>query len=204
VSYMLQPDHDYRLQVSAASSQTWDYALAWQVDGVDSDGDGVTDTQDNCPQDANAGQLDTDTDGAGDACDADDDNDGAPDLQDAFPLDPSEHTDTDADGIGNNADPDDDNDGFDDSVELALGHDPLNAADAPEWGDLDNNGVVDAVDVMLARRAVTGTYTPSTEQLAVGRIAPLVNGVPAPEPGNAIRAQDLLLMTRKALGLAVY
>jgi hypothetical protein len=36
----------------------------------DTDGDGVPDHLDNCPRDANAGQVDTDGDGVGDACDA--------------------------------------------------------------------------------------------------------------------------------------
>jgi predicted outer membrane repeat protein len=36
---------------------------------VDSDGDGVDDSIDNCPDDANSNQQDSDNDGAGDACD---------------------------------------------------------------------------------------------------------------------------------------
>ena len=36
---------------------------------VDTDGDGVADSADNCPATANANQLDTDGDGIGDACD---------------------------------------------------------------------------------------------------------------------------------------
>jgi hypothetical protein len=38
--------------------------------GVDSDGDGITDGSDNCPDVANASQADCDTDGLGDACDS--------------------------------------------------------------------------------------------------------------------------------------
>ena len=37
--------------------------------GVDTDGDGVADNDDNCPDDANADQLDVDGDSLGDACD---------------------------------------------------------------------------------------------------------------------------------------
>lgn len=37
---------------------------------VDQDGDGVNDSCDNCPANANADQTDSDGDGAGDACDA--------------------------------------------------------------------------------------------------------------------------------------
>jgi len=42
----------------------------------DSDGDGVSNADDNCPNQANSGQGDWDDDGAGDACDDDDDADG--------------------------------------------------------------------------------------------------------------------------------
>ncbi len=44
--------------------------------GPDSDGDTVADATDNCPSVANANQLDTDSDGAGDRCDADANGDG--------------------------------------------------------------------------------------------------------------------------------
>jgi len=77
------------------------------------DGDGVPDGTDNCPNVANADQVDRDSDGTGDACDvypldetetADTDADGIGDNADAFPLNADEFVDTDFDGIGNNAD----------------------------------------------------------------------------------------------------
>jgi len=59
--------------------------------GTDSDGDGVLDSLDNCPDDPNPGQEDTDGDGLGDACDDDDDNDVFSDTTELFvgtdPLD---------------------------------------------------------------------------------------------------------------------
>jgi len=48
----------------------------------DTDGDGVLDSTDNCPLVANTNQIDTDLDGAGDACDSDDDSDGIPNYLD--------------------------------------------------------------------------------------------------------------------------
>ncbi|MCS5567146.1 MAG: cadherin repeat domain-containing protein, partial [Pseudomonadales bacterium] len=74
---------------------------------LDDDADGVADTLDAFPRDANE-SVDTDGDGIGNNADTDDDGDGVLDLNDAFPQDASETIDTDSDGIGNNADTDDD------------------------------------------------------------------------------------------------
>ncbi|HKQ48756.1 MAG TPA: thrombospondin type 3 repeat-containing protein [Phycisphaerae bacterium] len=46
---------------------------------VDSDGDGVTDMVDNCPNDPNSGQEDCDDDGVGDVCEDDCNTNGVPD-----------------------------------------------------------------------------------------------------------------------------
>ncbi|MBL7050155.1 MAG: hypothetical protein ISR96_11625, partial [Nitrospira sp.] len=71
---------------------------------ADSDGDGIPDSTDNCPDDPNADQIDTDNDGIGDACDSDLDGDG---LDDKWELDNFGHLDftgsddPDEDGINN-------------------------------------------------------------------------------------------------------
>lgn len=54
---------------------------------VDSDGDSIYDTEDNCINTPNPTQTNTDDDALGDACDPDDDNDGVNDENDAYPLD---------------------------------------------------------------------------------------------------------------------
>jgi hypothetical protein len=51
----------------------------------DTDGDGILDDMDNCPDVFNTDQLDTDGDGTGNACDTDDDNDGVLDGFDSCP-----------------------------------------------------------------------------------------------------------------------
>jgi len=95
------------------------------LETTDTDDDGVGDNSDNCVLTPNNGQLDTDGDTAGDACDTDDDDDGVADEFDDLPLDASEQVDTDGDTIGNNQDPDDDNDGISDDQEFLDGTDPL-------------------------------------------------------------------------------
>jgi len=71
----------------------------------DADGDGIEDSQDNCPNAANPNQYDYDGDGIGNACDAtptgDRDLDGVGDGVDNCPYNynPSQ-TDSDGDGIG--------------------------------------------------------------------------------------------------------
>ncbi len=106
---------------------------------TDSDNDSIKDNLDNCPTVVNADQLDTDSDGAGNVCDADDDNDGALDTEDDFPLDENENTDTDGDGTGDNADLDDDGDGTPDTEDDF----PL---DENEDTDTDGDGTGDNAD----------------------------------------------------------
>ena len=103
------------------------------------------------PNPCNTG-IDTDGDGIPNDVDTDDDNDGVLDVNDAFPLDPTESVDTDNDGIGNNADTDDDNDGVLD-VNDAFPLDPTESVDTDNDGignnadtDDDNDGVLDVND----------------------------------------------------------
>jgi len=78
----------------------------------DSDGDGVSDSEDAFPNDASE-TVDTDSDGVGDNADAfpndpnesvDTDGDNVGDNADTFPSDATETVDTDGDGVGDNGD----------------------------------------------------------------------------------------------------
>jgi hypothetical protein len=98
--------HDASLLLAATHGRGLWTADVGASTGADGDADGRCDVLDNCPVDANADQLDTDVDGAGDACDTDDDGDGFDDGSDNCPLvENPDQFDLDADGIGDACDP---------------------------------------------------------------------------------------------------
>ncbi|SDR66197.1 thrombospondin type 3 repeat-containing protein [Christiangramia echinicola] len=110
----------------------------------DSDGDGVNDDVDNCPNTANSDQADNDSDGMGDVCDADDDDDGILDVNDNCPFtDNPGQKDNDGDGMGDACDDDDDDDGVLDANDNC----PFTANTNQEDFDVDGLGdVCDADD----------------------------------------------------------
>jgi hypothetical protein len=111
---------------------------------LDSDGDGVPDSIDNCPSVQNPDQLDTDGDGIGNACDDDDDNDGMSDEYENThgfnPLNPADAL-LDSDG-----------DGFSNLRESIKGTDPWNSNDLPCAicrADFDADGLVGDIDLEM-------------------------------------------------------
>jgi hypothetical protein len=68
-------------------------------------------------------------------------------------------------------------------------------------GDLDGDGVTIA-DALAALRATVGLDILSVEQGLRVDVAPLENGVPAPD--GSVTEVDALLILRKALGLMVW
>ena len=170
--------------------------------------------------------ADNDADGIPDATDPDDDNDGLSDLDEINDIgtDPLV-ADSDGDGLldgfevnykpnppdtytpGQDLNPlaaDTDADGFNDGMELDAGYDPLDVADFPVWGDINDDRVVDTVDVLLATRAAMGLDALDSGALARGNVAPLLGGTPNPPLVDEFNLADLLLITRKALGSISY
>ena len=120
--------------------------LSGCLDGVrDSDGDGLKNDSDNCPDVSNPDQINYDDDSFGNDCDLDDDNDGVPDDLDLCDYGEkswvsSESTDFDLDGCRDSTeDEDDDNDGVSDIEDIF-------PRDANESADSDGDVVGDNAD----------------------------------------------------------
>ena len=118
---------------------------------LDSDGDGVNDADDNCPDVANPEQTDTDLDGAGDACDDDDDGDGVLDGADNCPFTPNpDQIDLDGDGLGDLCDADLDGDTVCDDPAIQInctgGPDNCPFDPNPFQTDTDGDGAGDECD----------------------------------------------------------
>lgn len=188
----LRKNKNYLLQVTVKSGQSqfeWDYALAWQLALViDSDSDGLNDYNEGL---IGTDPLQSDTDGDG-VTDYDEVNwDGNPDDYD--PVNDLNPLSADSDG-----------DLITDAMEINTGNNPLDITDFPVWGDINDDGLVNVVDILLTTRSVLGSITLSSAQLARGNVAPLVAGTPVYDPVGSIDAGDLLLIQRKALGVVSY
>jgi hypothetical protein len=152
---------------------------------VDTDGDGIPDTSDPYPNNA-----DGDGDGLCDGPNTVGGCTGGEDLNANGIVDAGETDPTN---------PDTDGDGFDDGAEVYYGSDPLDQSDTPANGDINQDGVVNAADVLLATRIITGQYTPTTDEAVRADVAPF-NGT-YPTPDGQVNAGDLVRIQRMAVGL---
>ena len=117
------------------------FEIEFCVAYLDTDGDGITDFIDNCPDIANGDQADLDNDGIGDVCDEDIDGDGIlNNVDNCVDTANSDQADLDNDGIGDICDDDVDGDGV------------LNTADNcvylanSDQADIDMDGIGDICD----------------------------------------------------------
>ncbi|MGB7932006.1 MAG: S8 family serine peptidase, partial [Gammaproteobacteria bacterium] len=206
------------------SATGFDFRTGYGRISLDADSDGLNHNEDNCTLVTNVNQLDTDSDGMGDACDPDDGNDSLSDsLEASIGTDPLV-ADSDNDGLtdyeevawdgnassflpGSDPNPlfaDTDGDGFKDGMENTAGYNLLLATSYPVWGDINDDRVVDTADVLLASRAVLGLLSLTDAEQARGKVAPLVNGTPQPVVNDYFNTADLLLIERKAVGVVNY
>ena len=110
----------------------------------DDDNDGVPDTQDAFPTNAQE-SVDSDGDGIGDEQDPDADNDGIADEDDnCITVANTDQADMDNDGIGDVCDTDADGDGYSNVDETSCDSNPLNASSTPS--DLDVDFIPDCID----------------------------------------------------------
>jgi hypothetical protein len=97
--------------------------------------------------------------------------------------------------------PDSDGDGYDDGMEVRYGSDPMLDTDTPQDnhinnGDINGNGMVDVVDVLLATRMVLGQYQPVNDEEWIR-----ADVVPDPQYPGQVNAGDLLRIQQLALGM---
>jgi len=129
--YLSEGERIYVLVDGNASLVTTDYVVSVSCED-DTDGDGVSDEDDNCPLLANSDQLDTDLDGEGNVCDDDDDGDNVPDDVDCAPLNAAISTQP-----GDTC-----NDGNDSTINDVINSD----CNCVGQADTDRDGVIDAID----------------------------------------------------------
>jgi hypothetical protein len=142
----------------------------------DSDGDGVIDTLDNCPNDPNPLQENNDGDGQGDVCDPDDDNDGLSDTEEGTLGTNPLLADTDGDGVSD----------YDETLyDTIPGYDPLTDTD-PLSANTDGDAYDDGVDPI-----------PLLVNLEDGIVAPYG----APRTATTPDVSDLLVCLQLVMGL---
>jgi len=152
---------------------------------VDTDGDGVVDSEDNCPNIANANQLNTDGDSEGNACDTDDDNDGVLDAADNCPLvaNPGQE-DANSNGVGDACEGDMDGDGVPDATDNC----PL--VYNPDQADADGDGTGDACEGALTP-CDSAALIVATANDSLGRQMYELIEVTLDDPDSTFRPHDI-------------
>ena len=136
------------LAIWLANGSKIDLSVSFEYETYDSDGDGIPNTSDDCPQAYGDSTIDLT------GC-PDNDGDGYSNSGDAFPNDPSQFSDYDNDGCGDNPEgvnpdqfpydttqcTDSDSDGYGDNIN---GNNPdFFPSDSSQWNDTDGDGFGD-------------------------------------------------------------
>lgn len=140
----------------------------------------------------------------------DSDCDGLSNLQEEklYGTDP-QIADTDRDGLTDGEEilsygtdplnPDSDGDTFLDGNEILASSDPLNPDSYIPDGDVNLDGEVNAGDIVTAQRIIMNDEITSIEQIHHADVAPLIKGTP--NPNGQLTVGDLVVLTRKVLGI---
>jgi hypothetical protein len=179
---------------------------AVSVVALDSDGDGIPDTEDNCPTVSNPNQEDADGDNMGDACDVcpndphnDADRDGVCGDVDNCPNTPNPNQkDADGDGIGDACDPctDVDGDGYGVGPScIGSDCDDTDPAINPGADEICDDGIDNDCDWLVDGR------DPDCPPIPVGGYVVPVNRLELLLPWMGLVALMGLLVTGMAMGL---
>lgn len=171
---------------ASAYQSTVNMTLTYIPFVIDGDGDGLDDSYEFAIG-TNSNLADTDGDGIKDGQELAFDGNGSffNGQSDIDPL----LADTDGDGVK-------------DGAEVAAGTNPLDSTSYPNNihdGDLNADGAVNLADVLLAQQILSGKLGLTQGYLDSGDVAPLLNGVPAPD--GIFNLGDLIVIQRKAQGL---
>lgn len=151
----------YTIRIQSIDSDFSTYSKTFTI-GIndlseDSDGDGIANSLDVCPN-TPAGEA-VDSHGCS-ASQKDSDGDGIKDhLDNCVTISNANQKDFDGDGYGDVCDMDDDDDGWNDTIEIACGSNPLDASSKPldtdrdgiancQDSDIDNDGCLNADDAL--------------------------------------------------------
>lgn len=148
--YSMAPNSGtYYIRISNNTGADTTYRFVTLVDCArscdDTDGDGICDAADNCPETVNPAQADDDSDGAGDVCDLCTGDDASGDTDEDGFCDDTDNCPEAANG----SQADDDEDGFGDECDLCVGDDTS--------GDTDEDGVCDDGDLCVGDDATGDT-----------------------------------------------
>lgn len=157
--YETKSSYSIRIQSMDVDFSTYSKSFTIGINDVseDSDGDGVINSADLCP-DTPAGET-VDSNGCS-ASQKDSDGDGVKDhVDNCLSVSNTDQKDYDGDGYGDVCDLDDDDDGWNDTVEITCGSNPLDASSKPldtdgdgiancQDSDIDNDGCLNADDAL--------------------------------------------------------